>query len=135
MGDTLTPEYLAGLFDGEGCFRFNHTPTVEMCMSYPEILRDIQEEYGGNLTTCPPTRLTRKALYRWYVVGPSAIRLVEDVLPYLREKAPQAFLLRKVLRYPPKTAMRHASLRELKALKRISYRWLPPQSVASTQRN
>jgi hypothetical protein len=107
---------------------------IEISMTYPEILRDIQNEYGGNLMSCAPNPMSRKALFRWYVLGSSAIKLVEDVLPHLREKAPQAFILRKMLRYPPRTEMRHAFLRELKALKRISYRWLPPRSAASTRR-
>ena len=121
----MNPKYLAGLLDGEGCFRFTQTPLVEVCGSFPEILQDIQAYYGGRLAIQMPTALSRKRMYKWTVTGPTAIRVTTDVLPYLKEKEPQARLLLKVQRYPPKSAMRAASVRELKALKRISYQWTP----------
>jgi hypothetical protein len=125
VGDALNPKYLAGLLDGEGCFRFNRTPMVEVCGSFPEILQDMQAHYGGRLVIQMPTALSRKRIYKWTVTGPTAMQVTTDVLPYLKEKEPQARLLLKVQRYPPRSAMRAAAVRELKALKRISYQWHP----------
>lgn len=132
MGDTLSPEYIAGFLDGEGCFRFLATPIVEAATTYPETLRDLHESYGGTFTTAYQPDLARKPMFRWYVMGPNADRLLEDILPHLREKHRQASLLRKVLRYPPKTEMRQAFLRELKALKRIPYKtWFTQLKTSS----
>ena len=132
MGDTLNTAYVAGILDGEGCFRFTRTALIEMSASYPQILMDFQLKYGGKLNNQQKTAISRKPMFRWYVSGPKALCLLEEVLPYLREKRPQALLLRRVLSYPPKTAMRHALLRELKALKRIPYSpWFRPLEVTA----
>lgn len=119
MGDALSPQYIAGFLDGEGCFRFHHTPIIECATTYPETLESLQRLYGGSFNQFRYPE--GKPMFRWSITGPGAIRVIEDIYPHLKEKQVQAALLRKVLRYPPKTAMRSAHLRELKALKRIPY--------------
>lgn len=121
MGDTLTPAYLAGFLDGEGCFRIKNTPAVELTCAYPHIVADLYQRYGGWTATEAPQGISKKTKFRWHVMGPKALRVIREVMPFLREKHPQAALLLKVSRFPPKTAMRAASIRELKALKLVSY--------------
>ena len=119
MGDSLSPEYIAGFLDGEGCFRFNRTLVIECATTYPETLETLCQQYGGRFR--PMIKPGGKPMFRWSITGPSAMRVIEDIYPHMREKRVQASILRRVLRYPPKTAMRSAYLRELKALKRIPY--------------
>ena len=119
MGDALSPEYIAGFLDGEGCCRFNCSPIIECATTYPETLKELHSRYGGSFRQfrC----VTSKPMFRWSITGPAALKVIEDIYPHLKEKQVQAALLRRVLRYPPKTEMRQAFLRELKALKRIPY--------------
>lgn len=125
MGHPLNFEYLAGLLDGEGCFRFSSTPLVEICGTYPDILRQLESQYGGRVRLQCSTPLSKKRVYKWTITGPRAAQVVRQVLPFLEEKAPQADLVLRIHRYPPKSAMRAALIRELKALKRVSYQWSP----------
>lgn len=121
MANTLSPEYLAGFLDGEGCFRITTGPAIELTCAYPHIVSDLKERYGGWTTAAAPRGLSKKTSFRWAANGPRALRVVNEILPYLREKRPQAKLLLKVSRFPPKTAMRAATLRELRELKLVSY--------------
>ena len=92
--------YLAGLFDGEGCFRINQSnglnsyPWVELSNTYKPVVEFVQEAIVGNLyREQKSSRVSKKPIYRVRALGPKAIALCSALLPYLREKRAQAACL------------------------------------------
>jgi hypothetical protein len=90
----MSPEYLAGFFDGEGCIQIiqGHCLTVraDVCQTELSILEEIQCNFGGNLRHL--RRRTPKQSESWRLTweAKSAIEILEKILPYLRVKRPQA---------------------------------------------
>lgn len=106
--------YLAGYLDGEGCFWIGqhykvgiscantHRPTIEW----------LHRTFGGSIRRETRYRkANHRPIYSWQVVSVDAGKVCAAVVPYLKEKAPQALLLltlrqtmlkpgRKILRVP-----------------------------------
>jgi hypothetical protein len=104
----MTPEYLAGLFDGEGCIdvqrmypqegkgRLYVRPRIRMCMadSACPLMQVLQIRFGGHL-------VSRKASGRnqqnsWsleWLSGDDIRRIVDVILPHLVLKREQAHLV------------------------------------------
>jgi hypothetical protein len=109
--------YLAGYLDGEGCFTYHRTPTVDISSIYPYTLQIFHDEYGGRIHQRDgPGR----CWYQWRVYGKSAIKLIADVLPYLHEKRAQALLVLEIRNLEP-GPQRSGLIAQLKHFKRIEY--------------
>ena len=84
----MTPEYAAGLFDGEGCVRIHQTDRsfklrCSICLTYLPILEQLQIEYGGSIHR---TRGTNKPVYHWVLSTASANSFLEHIYPHVQVK-------------------------------------------------
>jgi LAGLIDADG endonuclease len=104
----MTPEYLAGLFDGEGCIdvqrmypktgrnRLYVRPRVRMCMSdnVRFLMQMLRDRFGGHL--CGRKAGKRNQQNSWsleWLSGDDIRRLLNLILPHLILKAEQAKLV------------------------------------------
>lgn len=97
--------YLAGFIDGEGCIRINRrqpragevSDIYQVHVEAEQVSRDpldlLSRTYGGSVTV---NRRNSRAnanwqdTYRWQLYAFQAVRCIQDLLPYLRGKRPQA---------------------------------------------
>lgn len=118
--DQIELAYLAGWLDGEGCFLYGTTPRVSASNTYPPVLVRLSEVFGGAVSKTKPSRYTaHRTCWQWSVTGPNALRLVEALLPYLREKRDQASLLPRIREL--KKGDRGPLLQELRDLKHMDH--------------
>lgn len=100
---TISRQYIAGFFDGEGCiglsqsFPAHNIPYLRASISNtkPEILWAIAEAYGGNVTLKQKTSSSlpnAKPAYVWQLTNARAERFILSIIPYLVMKRPQAEL-------------------------------------------
>lgn len=109
--------YLAGFFDGEGCCsvyvkktsrnRPSHSPVVSVTNTVIKSLQPFLDYWGGFIyprKKIPP----RKQSYAWTLLGYEHVpQFLDDIIPYLRVKIPQAKLLKKLcaLSWKPRIAL------------------------------
>lgn len=86
----MTPEYLAGFFDGEGYVgvqvpggKASSIQTI-VVQKDTEILHDIQSVYGGVVS-----KRSTGGTSSWYATGYKALPFLKSILPHLRYKKPQ----------------------------------------------
>lgn len=105
-------ERLAGFLDGDGCigiYRVKRSRSrswhyVLHCVfgqsrgDNMKILRDINKTYGGYLYKIPKKKYCHQA-WALRLAGWGAIKLIKDVLPYMRVREKQARLAMKFMRY------------------------------------
>lgn len=95
-----SPEYLAGIIDGEGCITIvrtgkgSHELRVDVRMTTKEAVKAFKDRYG-DLGTYKDAHSysklpNRKPVYRWYVAGKDAGDVLSELWPYLRIKSKQA---------------------------------------------
>ena len=102
--DALTA-YAAGLIDGEGCITMNkywdkrgkpnnhrYWVIVIIGMTDEEPLRALWEKWGGSLTRRKRANKKWKLVWVWQISCQKAYRFLEDILPYLKAKRPQAMV-------------------------------------------
>lgn len=100
----MTPAYVAGLIDGEGCIAiyeskgrtFYHNVTVGMTAKALPILEQLKAKYGGNLTLHRQATERWDAAHTWSVHGDAATPVLEEVMPHLVLKEEQARIALKV---------------------------------------
>jgi hypothetical protein len=137
--------YAAGLFDGEGCVGVYATAyrhcIVRMAvgMATPQGPSLFAELFGGHVKLCSYRRPKGdgsgyyQPVYHWFLTSARAARALQQLVPFLREKQPQAVLTleaRAIQRHrprgqgaawPPADVARLKVIRaEVKALKRGS---------------
>lgn len=99
----LTPDYIAGFLDGEGCIQivkqrksdrlsWSYRLSVEVTHTYEPIVQALHKRYGGVFGQYKPNALRRKRAYYWHATGTRAKVVLEEVAPLLLEKQPQAHL-------------------------------------------
>ena len=98
--------YLAGFLDGEGCFSIYRQKIIITCANcYKPIIDWLKQQFGGTVNKREARKETHRVCYSWRVVSGDAHSLLEQIVPYLREKQPQALLLleyQKLTRYSKK---------------------------------
>lgn len=110
----VSPEYLAGFWDGEGCFyigwqKAKHKdnkklyPKAQVLLSQSgedglSLLEAIQQQYGGTIYTHlrPGEHRAKKTAYKIWWNKEEAIKLIQILLPHLILKKQQA---EEVLQY------------------------------------
>ena len=110
----ISPQYLAGFFDGEGCFyigwqKAKHPenkkfyPKAQVLLSQSgedglNLLEQIKADYGGNiyLHLRPGQHKAKKTAYKIWWNKEEAISLITQLLPYLILKKTEA---EEVLQY------------------------------------
>lgn len=78
--NNLSPQYLAGLFDGEGCVSVERTPIgkrgpsqhydyyrlrVSISSTFPKIIHDLREQFSGHFYSWIPKNPKAKRAYQW----------------------------------------------------------------------
>lgn len=103
----MSPEYLAGFFDGEGTFYIGKQlknskvyPKAQVMVSQSgdnglKLLKEIQSNYGGNIYQHlkPGQHKATKAAYKLYWNKKEAISLIEKLKPFLKLKLEEANLV------------------------------------------
>jgi hypothetical protein len=147
ISSLLSPEYLAGLFDGEGCIdvqrmypsegkgRFYVRPRVRLCMSdsAKPLIQALHAAFGGHLTNrlAPGPNQQNSSSLEW--LSDRDIRSILTLIrPHLVLKAEQAKLVlwwldhakgrQTTAGYPGMERAREAFANELHAMKRDSHR-------------
>ena len=99
MPRKLTLAYVAGLFDGEGCFgtsrspRSGHNFLVSIANTFLPVLLQMQMDYGGKVYKRKKRQAHWKESYVWALAGRDGQRqFVEALLPHLVIKRQQAEL-------------------------------------------
>jgi len=87
----LLKAYLAGFIDGEGCITIHKQPPtypiyISVTNTKTKILELLATNYGGKITTYAQKLPNRKPIHRWCVANIQAVKLIKDILPYLRLK-------------------------------------------------
>lgn len=100
--EPLSPQYAAGLLDGEGCISMakhhrgrTFTTRVAIHMAAPglPVLKAMLATYGGHLSQHRKETEDWRATWQWVVTSRADVtRCLSDVLPYLIVKADQATL-------------------------------------------
>lgn len=108
----MTPEYLAGFFDGEGTFYLGKQykngkeyPKAQVLLSQSgdnglKLLEQIQEKYGGSIylhLRAGQHKATKEA-YKIYWNKEEAIKLINVLLPHLILKQKEASLVLEYLK-------------------------------------
>lgn len=97
----VTPEYAAGLIDGEGSFsplitKKQVKPQVVVAMTTKPPLERLVSRYGGKLYSRNRPGKTWKTCFAWYCPARSLPTLLTDILPHLVLKRRQAALTLKL---------------------------------------
>ena len=97
--------YLAGMFDGEGCISISHGAkswnlSCYVTMAGEYIPRLFQFHFGGSIhhRKHNPAKVQWHDYYKWQIAANKAATFLEELLPYLRLKRPQAELAIKFQR-------------------------------------
>jgi len=108
MARTMTAEYLAGLFDGEGCIdvqvmypkagegRLYVRPRVRMCMtnSARQMMELLHAAFGGHLVHRKAQKASQQDSWSLEWLSEDAIKeIIRTILPHLILKAEQAKLV------------------------------------------
>jgi len=101
--------YAAGLLDGEGCIRWNKSPSVEVTNKHYGILAQMQDKWGGSV------RSKGKDIYVWTLYGRKALAYLSCVGKYSVIKYPQIVVLFFAVESKGKTRDKYVAL--LKRLK------------------
>jgi hypothetical protein len=96
-GDDVSPEYVAGLIDGEGCITALITaqqvkPVVQVTMTTRAPLERLTRKYGGTLHERQRENTNWKPTLSWFCPAGTLVQFLTDIIPHLALKAPQAAL-------------------------------------------
>lgn len=75
--------WLAGLFEGEGCFYFRTTPIAVLQMTDEDVVRKASVLLRRKLRTTAKPLPSGKIVYQTETTGTDAIGLMESLLPYM----------------------------------------------------
>jgi hypothetical protein len=95
--ETLSYPYVAGFFDAEASISIYSLTDwkISIPQEHPEILFAMQRQFGGNVFVSKKINAAK-----WTLYSRLARPLLENVLPYLREKREQVEI---ILKFDPKT--------------------------------
>jgi hypothetical protein len=104
--------YLAGLVDGEGCFRLVSAgtkgalcPSLAIRITNKEICEWLQQEFGGSLANCAPSNARCAPSYLWQLKEKAVFTLLlPELLNFLKIKKMHAIILLEFCRRFPRVA-------------------------------
>lgn len=100
----MSPEYLAGIIDGEGTVRVDVSnyvyryPRIAVVNTHKPLLDAIQREFGGSVKTHDKNRVALHPnwsdAWAWTTAGKNAVVILNAVLPFLivKREAAEAVL-------------------------------------------
>lgn len=112
LGRNTLNAYAAGLLDGEGCIRWNRSPSVEVTNKDFVVLMLMQYKWGGTI------REKDKDIYVWTLYGQKALNYLLCVARYSVIKYPQIVELFRASRSRGTKRERH-----IKNLKRLKHEY------------
>lgn len=83
MGRNTLNSYAAGLLDGEGCIRWNRSPSVEITNRHLAVLETVRDRFGGSIRVKGPD------VFAWSAYGKNALKFLKSVSRYSIIKHPQ----------------------------------------------
>lgn len=91
----LTLDYIAGLFDGEGCLNLSasgksYNVSVTITNTSLPVLLKLKDQLGGSVSTLPRYREHWRPAYVWELSSTPAEGLVRQLLPLLQIKREEA---------------------------------------------
>lgn len=105
--NTLTPEYVAGLFDGEGCISINPKGegqlqrSLRLAMCWKPLIDTLHLQYGGHVYPQKKVKKHFKQSWHWCLTKKSdMLRLLHDIIPHLHEKREQAEVMYAICKLP-----------------------------------
>jgi hypothetical protein len=101
--------YAAGLLDGEGCIRWNKSPSIEVTNKHYGVLVSMQERWGGSV------RIKDEGVYVWTLYGKKALTYLSCVARYSIIKHSQICALFQAAA----ATVKSERLRHIKTLKRL----------------
>jgi len=117
--------YIAGLIDGEGTITIGrrrhgkkskspwyYQPIISMGNTNRAIVDFIGERYSGWVMARKPGNEKYKEWYQWFIRRDNMISFLQDILPYLRFKRPQAEIVLQFPTYRGKGRLRTKSERQ-----------------------
>ncbi len=102
----LSPQYVAGLFDGEGWFsigrqrakrirrEYSFQLHAALTMREEKIVRALGNQFGGTVIDQKPRSVKHSKAYKWHVNGVSVLGFLDCVEPFLVAKSEQAGIAR-----------------------------------------
>ncbi len=111
LGRNTLNAYAAGLLDGEGCVRWNNSPSIEVSNKHRGALRLLQEKWGGTI------RDKGDEVFVWTVYGKKALKYLSNVAKYSVIKYPQIVALFRAV--SSKGTVRQQHIDTLKRLKNV----------------
>jgi len=141
--EMITPQYLAGFLDGEGCItvyagtkrdRTHHTPAVRLSNTFLPVLLAIRQQYGGSLYVASKKTENRIQAYGLTWSGVNKVRGILEVVKdfCIVKKAEIDFMLNEwlpgITRKPRRIRisdeellLRQTLTKQLKGLKHIEF--------------
>lgn len=93
----ITPEYAAGLIDGEGSVMLTRdhvgrwrTPRVSITSTTIEFLEAMKDTYGGYISRHTSKTANWKQAWVWAVNGNACLEMLADIVPYMLEPKKKA---------------------------------------------
>lgn len=86
--------YTAGLIDGEGTITLSKTnasdkyrhPVVSVTSTSYELLEFLKDNFGGHISVQKVYKETHKQSWSWAVSNDAAIKMIEQIYPFIKEK-------------------------------------------------
>jgi hypothetical protein len=115
--------WAAGFFDGEGTVRIhNRSLEAGLTNTFLPSLIWFRKRFGGSLSAYTRKSDKHRPAFRWKVYGKSAHAFLTTIIPYLKEKKPQAQIAVAWSSRPDRTAEVTENARaELSDMKRPQY--------------
>lgn len=100
----ISKEYIAGFFDGEGNISISphrvseehKGPYLVLIINITQVdrtpLEHIAALYGGNIRIHRPANTNWSVVHRWNITARSALKFLEDIVPYLIVKREEALI-------------------------------------------
>jgi len=87
----LTKQYIAGLFDGEGCVfadKVSNNSNVmclrtSICMCHKILITKLYKQFGGSFAIYKPINIRHSIAYDWRLSGLMAIKFLKYIQPFL----------------------------------------------------
>jgi hypothetical protein len=95
MFDREDLSYIAGYIDGEGCFWIgqHHKIGLSVSNTHKPTIEWLQRKFGGSISNPRKRKQHHRPVYTWQIVSQEALKVLQAVVPFLREKTEQALLL------------------------------------------
>ena len=101
MTELPSIEYLAGIFDGEGCIALNKLKPkgytrpglqlkIDISMTHQKTVENFKDRWGGSYAEYSRSR--GKDYFRWNIHAKLALPFLEEIEPHLRIKNEQALI-------------------------------------------